>query len=51
MTRVAQAILEELRKENSALADSEISRLRRVMSDSVTLTSGDSDKGADHHHG
>ena len=38
MIRVPQGVQEKLRKEKSSLADSEASRVRRVLSDPVTLS-------------
>ncbi len=48
MIRVPQAVQEQLRKEKSSLDAAEISRVRRVMADPVTLSSADSDERDDH---
>jgi RNA polymerase primary sigma factor len=47
LIRVPQAIQEELRKEHSALQPSEMDRVRRIMSETVLFSAGESDDSDD----
>ena len=47
MIRVPQAVQEELRKETNSLKDSEADRVRRILSETVLFSAGDSENSDD----
>ena len=47
MIRVPQAIQEELRKENNSMREEEADRVRRILSETVLFSAGDSDDSDD----